>query len=351
MENNLRTLFVKQDLDLLGPRTSFKYEEGKELEILSQFKGKISLFELLIYFKADFLVTPTVVAASWLQDLTKRPGYVQSMRESNGTVVNIYDHDLSEYDLVITHDPFLNNIKELKAKYPKTLFAYILAEHSAFQMHTIGIHYDLFLDHTLNAGEEIVRLPQSHNFFFPRVPDTLSRLFNEERNRVFIDYRSVGHFASNGNKNVLLNYEGANEYLKKLPCKLPVVPLSQTSLMPFMHNQFNENDSVTYYKKLASSKYFVTIANRVGQAAFDAASAGALVIGTENSKLHRILCHPEVLMKGEFTVKDVLAKIEELESNPERYKMLLNHQKFSLSLHCVESPINTIKQACEIKTS
>ena len=36
-------------------------------------------------------------------------------------------------------------------------------------------------------------------------------------------------------------------------------------------------DSIEYYSKLTRSKYFITIANRVGQAAFDAASSGALV--------------------------------------------------------------------------
>ena len=351
MENSLRTLFVKQHLDLLGPRTSFKFETEIELELLKAFQGKVSLYELLLFFKSDVLVTPTRIAAPWLKTLMDRPGYIQEMESTTTNIVDITQVDLSEYDLVISHDPIIPEVEKLKERFPSTVFAYILAEHSSWQMHEFGINYDLFLDHTLNSVQDVIRLPQSINFIFPRVPSKLKKMFSSKRETIFIDYRSVGHFMSGGNNNVGLDYNTAQEYLNKLSFILPLEPLSKTSLQPYMFNTLKENDSIQYYSKLGRSKYFVTIANRVGQAAFDAASAGALVIGTDKSDLHSKLCHDEALMKGEFSVEDVAHKIKQLESNPVIYQKALKHQENFISLYCIEHPKKIFEQACRLKKS
>lgn len=351
MENNLRTLFVKQHLDLLGPRTSFKFDTGIELELLKAFQGKVSLYELLLFFKADVLVTPTRVAAPWLKTLMDKPGYTQEMESTTSNIIDITEVDLSEYDLVITHDPIILEIEKLKERFPSTVFAYILAEHSSWQMHEFGINYDLFLDHTLNSVDDVVRLPQSINFLFPRVPHKLREMFPYKRESIFIDYRSVGHFISGGNNNVALDYDKAQQYLNTLNFSLPIEPLSKTSLQPYMFNSLKENDSIEYYSKLSRSKYFVTIANRVGQAAFDAASSGALVIGTEKSELHSKLCHQDALMKGNFSVEDVALKVKQFEEHPIRYQEALKHQEDFVSLYCIDHPNKIFNQAWNLKRS
>lgn len=351
MENSLRTLFVKQHLDLLGPRTSFKFETGIELELLKAFQGKVSLYELLLFFKADVLVTPTRVAAPWLKTLMDKPGYIQEMESTTTNIVDITQVDLTEYDLVITHDPIIPEIEKLKERFPSTVFAYILAEHSSWQMHEFGVNYDLFLDHTLNSVQDVVRLPQSINFLFPRVPNKLNEMFSFKKESIFIDYRSVGHFISGGNNNVALDYDKAQDFLNKLNFPLPLEPLSKTSLQPYMFNTLKENDSIQYYSKLSRSKYFVTIANRVGQAAFDAASAGALVIGTDKSELHSRLCHDAALMNGEFSVEDVALKVKQLEKDPVIYQKALKYQENFISLHCIEHPKKIFEQAWKLKTS
>jgi hypothetical protein len=351
LENKLKTLFIKQHLDLLGPRQSFGYTPGRELDVLKSFKGKVSLFELLVFFKADFAVTPTKVAAPWLKSLIDKPGYREHMEATTFNVIDVNTIDLSVYDLVITHDSFLKNIKELKTKFPNTVFAYILAEHSSWQIHELGVDYDLFLDHTLNSVDNVVRLPQAVNFLFPRAPEFIRKSFDVNKTSIFFDYRSVGHFVDNGNNNVSLTEDQVDSFLSNLVLPLPIEKLSKTSLYPFMLNTLNENDSEQYYEKLSRSKYFVTIANRVGQAAFDAASAGALVIGTDKSLLHSKLCHPEALMKGSFTLKDVKATINKFETDKTLFKSAFVHQESFLYSYCIEHVNNIFKKACKIKKS
>ena len=89
----------------------------------------------------------------------------------------------------------------------------------------------------------------------------------------------------------------------------------------------------------------------IDQAAFDAASIGSLVIGTDKSDLHRRLCHPDALMTGEFTVDDLKKKINEFETDKDKFNNAWNHQEKFLSLYCVDKPINNLKKACKIKTS
>lgn len=347
MESSLRTLFVKQHLDLLGPRTSFRYADGIELNLLKAFQGKVSLFELLVYFKADFLITPTVFAAPWLGTLMKMPGYTQELENTTSNIIDIANVDLSEYDLVISHDPIIPDVARLKAMFPKTIFAYILAEHSSWQMHELGMDYDLFLDHTYNSVDEIVRLPQSLNFVFPRVPEKINEMFPPSRESIFLDYRSIGYFISGGSNNVKLNYEETDRFISSLDFSLPVERLSKTSLEPYMFNTYRENDSVEYYKKLSRAKYFVSIANRVGQAAFDAASAGALVIGTKLSNLHCLLCDDTCLVEGENIninqVKDLINKIEE----ENLYEQLVEVQR--VNLVNLTSPAETLKKGLKLK--
>ena len=351
MENTLKTLFVKQKLDLLGPRTSFEYSEGVELDLLKLFKGKASLYELIVYFKADYAIVDITLNSPWLNSLKAQPGYIETMTNTTTNVVPHNQIDYGKYDLVITHDPILGAwINTYKKTYPKTLFAYILAEHSSWQMHEFGFDYDLYLDHTCQSGEKIVRLPQSINMLFPRVPDKLRELFNNSKTHIFLDYRSIGHFISGGNNNVALEMSQVDSFFEENKFTLPTIKLSKTSLKPFMFGG-DDDDGVKYYEKLSCSKYFVSIANRVGQAAFDAASVGSLVIGTDKSALHRMICHPDALLSGDISIIDLQNKIEYFENNQSNYENALNYQENSLNYNCTKKPINDLNEAWKIKTS
>lgn len=349
MESTIKTLIVKQDLDPTGPRQSFQWQPGIDLAVLDAFKGKTSSWETFAYFEADLLIIPTKLSSSWLNSLVRTQGYIETLQSTTSDVRDPLSFDFGRYDFVLTHDPILEPyLKELKVKYPKTVFAYLLAEHTSWQQHALGTDYDLFLDHTDNSSDEMVRLPQSMNFIYPRIPAKLTSLFKVKTESIFFDYRSVGALTKGGN-NVGITMDEFKEFKSNLNIKLPVEDLSELSLKPFMFTLNAASDAVEYYTKLTRSKYFVTIANRIGQAAYDAASAGALVIGNENSKLHSKLCHPKCLVKNNTTLEEVTNLINELENNLVLFKQALVYQTTNLNNICVNQPQQLIKQAIKLK--
>lgn len=349
----MKVIFLKQSLDIVGPRSSYSFAPGIEKLLLEAFKGKVSLYEMLVYLKADFAIVPTTMMAPWLKTLTNKPGFVDEMMNTTANVVEVDQLDLGQYDVVITHDPFLRNIKELKEKFPNTVFAYILAEHTSYGLHQYGFDYDLYLDHTYNSGEEVVRLPQSINCVFSRIPDKVRELFGStEKKSIFADYRTIGHFLHSGSNNVAITIEQANSYTEKLEklFNLPIERISPNSLKPFMVGN-EKSDAIEYYNKLGRSKYFLTVANRVGQAAFDAASMGALVFGSTKSKLHQMLCPPELLIEPTESINDIRSIIEMLDSYDEEYERLLSIQEENFKKLAVERPLELLTKACEIKRS
>jgi len=349
MENDLRVLFIKQVHDNVGPKTSYGYTKDiSAKDLLSHFNGKTSLFETLLYYKCNFIIIPTKVGSPWLNTLLQLPQYKEFIESTTKNVLNPTDVNFGDYDVVITHDPILGPwIDKLKKKFKNTVFAYIMVEHTSWQMHAEGFKYDLWLDHTLNATNNIVRLPQAVNYFFPRVPDVVSGMFNYPKNSIFIDYRSYGHFIGDSN-NVMLTTQQILEFNNSLDIKLPIELISETSLKPYMFVT-NSDDSIAFYQKMSRAKYFVTIANRVGQAAFDAASMGCLVIGNSKSKLHNLICHKDCLMSGDFTQSDVIKLIDKIESNGDYYNKLITHQNEMLQKWAIDYPMDMLKSAVKLK--
>lgn len=349
MENTIKTLIVKQHLDPTGPRQSFQWQPGLDLAVLNEFKGKTSSWETFSYFESDLLIIPTALVAGWLDSLVKKEGYVEALESTTQDVRKPLEFDFSKYDLVISHDPILAPyLNEIKPKAPKTVFAYLLAEHTTWQLHGHSLDYDLFLDHTNNSVDKMVRLPQSMNFIYPRVPDKLDKLFKTDNTNVFFDYRSVGKLLK-GSDNVGITLDEFKSFKDNLDINLPIEDLSELSLQPFMFTLTSDSDAVDYYSKLCRSKYFITVANRIGQAAFDAASAGALVIGNKQSELHNKICHSSCLMEGNFTTEDVINKIKSLENDPSKFVKALLHQSKALDTICVEQPKKLLKQAIKLK--
>ena len=349
MENNLKILFLKQAHDNLGPKSSYGYNENvSALELLNHFNGKTSLFETLLYYKCDFLIIPTKIRSPWLDTMASIPGYQDFLKSNTTNVIDPFQIDFNNYDIVITHDPILYPyINELKSKSPKTVFGYIMVEHSSWQMHQFGFEYDLWLDHTLNSVDEVVRFPQSINYFFPRVPDEVRNMFKAPKNSLFIDYRSYGHFIE-GSNNVALTLEQINSFNKTLNTKLKIESISETSLKPYMFVT-NSDDSIEFYKKMSRAKYFVTIANRIGQSSFDAASMGCLVIGNIQSKMHKLLCHPDCLMSGNFNENDVLKLVSKLESDNIYFNKMLIYQERQLKKYGIDHNNKILNQAINLK--
>ena len=347
----MKFLFLKQHMDLVGPRTTYSYNEDlKPQDLLSHFKSKTSMYETLLYYKCDFVILTTRTNSPWLQTLASTiDGYQEYFNTNTRYKMEIDEIPFEKYDVVITHDPILGHrMSELKIKYPKTVFAYILAEHTSWQVHPLGIDYDLFLDHTQEAVDEVIRLPQAINYFFPRTPDIVSKLYDVERKNLFIDYRSYGHFQHDTN-NIEITKGSIDEINKKIDLDLEIEPISDVSLKPYMFTTEDNEDSINYYKKMNRSKYFISIANRVGQGAWDAASAGCLVIGNYQSKLHRFLCHRDCLMEPNFTLEDVVNKVKHFEKYPKQFKKVMEYQAYQINKYGVDLAKNIFEKAIKIK--
>ena len=356
MENDLKILYIKQAHDSTGPFQSYGWDDSiTALDMLKQFYGKTYQFETLLYYKCDFVIIPTKQNSPWLQTKLSINGYKEHIEKNVAVVIDPTKIDYGKYDVVITHDPILHPyIEELKKSYKDTLFTFIMAEHTSWQMHQFGFEYDLWLDHTLNSVWDVSRLPQSVNYIFPRTPELVQSMFKAEKESIFIDYRSYGYFKSKDSGNVALTSDYINEFNKNFNLSfleyadIPIELISETSLKPYMFTT-NSDDSEAYYQKLSRAKYFVTIANRVGQAACDSASMGCLVIGNSQSKIHKLICHSDCLMDGDFTYKDVLQLIEKIELDSDYYDMLLLNQSKNLQKYGVDYDMDMFKKAVELK--
>jgi hypothetical protein len=353
----MRTLFIKQQHDFNGPWVSYKYEDGLEKEILSTFQAKAYLYETLLYFKADVAILPTQINSPWLEKFLLNNSYADFVI-NNVPSVGIHGLNLSEYDLILSHDPILYPyIDQIKKQYPNVLTAYILAEHTSWQMHQAGLDYDLYLDHTLELADNIVRLPQSVNFSFPRVPDVIRRLFNNTRDKIQYDYRSINYFVVNDIlKNNKLDRDGyfatkeqVETFYNSFNLPLNLIKINDKTFIPYMLDFSTQGECVDYYNNLSQTKYFITIANRVGQASADAASAGCIVFGNKLSKTHSILCHPFTLMEDEFSNKDVLDKINQLESDTTLQTEILEYQDNQLKKYFIDRPKDILDKAIQIK--
>ena len=153
MNNDLKVLYIKQAYDSTGPFQSYGWDDDiTPLDMLNEFYGKTYQFETLLYYKCDFIIIPSSVVSPWLRTKLSIDGYKEHIEQNVKVVIDPKQIDYSKYDVVITHDPILHpHIIELKNQYKNTLFTYIIAEHTSWQMHQHGFEYDLWLDHTLNS--------------------------------------------------------------------------------------------------------------------------------------------------------------------------------------------------------
>jgi hypothetical protein len=356
--NEIKVLFVKQQHDFNGPWASYQYEDGIESTILAAFRGKTSLYELLLFFKADVLLTPTKYGSPWLTPFLQNKQYTDYV-SSVTTAYDITQIDLSKYNVIISHDPILKDyIPHIKENYPHIVTAYILAEHTSWQMHQLGLGYDLFLDHTFNMVDEVTRLPQAVNFSFPRTPETLRQLFEtDSRNEVYYDYRSINYFVvTELLKDDNLDRDGYTATQAEVDSFYNIVQdygvstirISAKTQVPFMLDLSNPHECIEYYQTLGKVRYFISIANRVGQAAVDAASLGCIVFGNYQSRIHRELCHPYTLME-DFTHTDLISKLRELQNDTSLQQEVLDYQNKQLDKHFIQQPMDTIKAAIRLK--
>ncbi|MBF93373.1 MAG: hypothetical protein CMB78_06325 [Euryarchaeota archaeon] len=375
----MKVVYLQQKWTVGGPWKSFNYDDLSTKEILSTQLSKAGHpFEMILLFESDVRLIDCYVPPMWLQQQMSRKEYRQAIQKYTSGVVEAYDFfsDDDEVwnncDVVITEDPFLVNIEHLKQKWPDKLYCTFRSEHGdSMQWEN---HYDLLFNHALGYGEVKVLGDYKHNltevmdsknienkykvgsvvyYPYPRDPKKIREAFDcINKTHINFDYRTVT-FLSTGQDDVA--YE--DEYFEKIETiadslKMKCVEVSEKVKEPFMVTYPMESDSLEYYENLAKSKYYVSVSNRLGQGLVDAVSCNAISIGHINSPNHKVLCHPECLIKEDLTKIDekyITKMIMLIEKSEKLQKDILEYQNKQLIKHFVDYPKNMIKQLLKLK--
>lgn len=389
----MKTLFVKQSLDHHGPWSSFKYAKGKEDKILKLFKTKIYMFETILALEADVAIIPTTdihhKTTPWLQSHLKNiPDYGLCMKQHTHGIIDEGKIDFGKYDLVISNDPCLVMIEELQKVYPNTVFAYILAEHTSFQVQQRNaVHYDLMLDHLLTStydveiqkersidhslaeyelgGNEHLKFfydmlevyyrkdssSRNINFILMRDREKIQNLFPcKVKDSIYFDFRSLSRFL--GDK--VNDISEVNKVIDKVKEKLPdyeIIHNAGHASKPYLfHNPPVDDEPKEYYESIARSKYFVSIDGRVGQAIGESCSLGCISLGSKISPTHKVALHEKTLFDTIPTsIDEVVDLIVEIESDEELQSKILKHQNEMIDYHFNKQIKDMFAKAIKIK--
>ena len=333
----MKIAILKQILDVFGPWSTFEYKNYANTpgKILDTYHSKTNSFETFLLFEADHIVVDTFLPSKHQQQTVNDNATKRSIHRLAKGAKSIDDIDFGKYDIVWTRDPILvGHIDQLKAKYPKTLFAYELIEHWCKELHAKAKGYDLFLDHNnysmSSAGNSI-------SFPYPRCPTKLRQIFRNSSSgssgsgsSVYIDWRdkdNVPYFQNN---------------LKDFKvCATAFSAANSKNNGIFLRLDENPDEQHEYFRRLAECKYFISIAGRLGQSLVDAASLKCICIGTKKSGNHRLICHPSCFVN---TPAEAVAKINEIESNSTLQNEILTYQDLKINEYFVNYPIASLKQ-------
>lgn len=252
-----------------------------------------------------------------------------------------------QYDVVLCSNPFLS--QEVIASAPLTLFSYWNHERfwEYYQSQKLGtpfdLQYDLHLDH-LEGPEQVGSLPQT--LYFPYITNSSVHLDFQHEKRMFmcVDHRTLVE----------------NRRLGSYWSNIKVAGI-QTQPQPSQ-----KLNGLEYHRRLARTKYFVYVRNHFsgsGQAAIEAASHGAIVIGYHWGKLAQAIIHPACIVRPPYIqasrdrppfgingcpVEDVVSIIENLEASPKLQHDVRLYQKDNLD-KIYEERLNQLRLALAIK--
>jgi hypothetical protein len=347
----MKVALVKQVLDVCGPWSSIRWDETAPEKIFELWPGKGQFWELTCILKADWYVTPQRQATDYTRcAVLDHAGREAMILRNSCNVIEPGQIPFNDYDLIITVDAFLD-----VPSCSRPLFAYYASEHK--DRHYVDSrrgplrNYDLFLDHMMEASEDLISLPQSIAFPYLRDPDTSRSVFHRDREEAIgIDWRTVATLT-------LADFNDPwNEACESAARRLEDVlglPLRYTGEL--FKGFYGVNDpplwghSRRYLNMISGCKYYLA-AGRIsgaGQGLADAASLGCICIGQKDKAYHRMLCHPECLSESLIGIPRIVKKII---NSPDLHGTILAHQDRALRSGFVQGPIILLEKAIRWKT-
>jgi hypothetical protein len=345
----LKTAIIKQVYDVFGPWSGFLWKDTTPQKILQVWPLKAVYWELTCILEADWYIIPPITVGDYVRDIVRHPGHANLLEKYTTNVTPIDEIPFGDYDLVITVDPL-----PIPSKNSRTLFAYYAQEHwdRIYRESMEGPYpgYDLFLDHMLDAPQNLGHLPQALAFPYIHDPRFLRAQFSPPRQEVvWADHRILMTLA--GRKPGELAPASAAAAKIRLEKILGVEIRCRTinHTAPWgVYDPPRWDDTAHYFRELAECKYYLAAGDMAGagQGLAEAAAAGCLCIGQTDRAYHRILCHPFCLCED---IAELPVKFRQLAGSPDLQREVLSWQDKFLVERFLERPLAAFADAVQMK--
>jgi len=297
----MNTAFLLQAAQPNGPRFSMRWGDCAPRDMLAQWLGKPTCWELICTLRADVYITPQLVETAYYSQASAFvAGYPEMVVSARDGVTHPDAIPLDDYDLIICEDPIpLPDTRAVKV--------YIVSEHWDGAHQRALAHpaegYDLFLDHMLRAPADFDALPAAAAFPYLRNFDLMRAAFPAQKeDRVWVDRRTAMALAG-----VWTWGPGAEKALRGLEALLgaPVCTSNaQFNALYGLTRPLRWGDALDYLEALSRCRYYFVsgledgpgMGAGPGQGASEAASAGAICVGGHQT-YHKALMHPACLHK------------------------------------------------------
>jgi len=347
----MKVAIVKQVLDVCGPWASIRWRDTTPENIFTVWPGKALFWELTCLLKADWFVISQQQTTDYTRwAVLNHPGHEAVLRGYSRDVIEPEEIPFSDYDLVITVDAILN-----VPSGGKPLFAYYASEH--MDRHYVESrqgplrNYDLFLDHMMEAPQDLKSLPQAISFPYLRDPDTVRSLFGRERqDAIWVDWRTLATLT-------LADFDDKWSDTTDAAARRLQEILRHTIRFSgeLFRGTYGVNDPPlwgnprSYLEAVSKCKYYLA-AGRIsggGQGLADAASLGCICIGQKDKVYHRMICHPDCLSDGLIGMPKM---VRDILNSTDKHQEILAWQDQALQEAFVWGPIGILEKAIRWKS-
>ena len=336
----MNILILKEVIDDLSAYSSFIFKATPTKDIFTLFKSKTNGIYSILEFQTDFKIINRKPTLKYKKNL--REDVNRFIHKNTKNVYNINEVNFDDYDIIWCRDAILDNINELKIKYPQILFVYEDVEHS---WRSNNFNYDLILDHTNFDFKLPIQLNKSISFPYVSSPLVIRKEFNTNKEYdIYFDNRDMMTYTKHQKCSIIIEY-CRNKYNLNL-----ITNLLDTHIYPQQGKKKRmKNEAYSYLKKIAQSKFFILTTKRLGQSLVEAAALKCIVIGSKKSINSKFICHPYCLFNDFTSLDNVLSKVKDIESKPKLQEEILEYQEKLLFKNYVEYQRKVLERGLELK--
>lgn len=364
----MKVALVKQLLDTHGPWRTIAWGETSAADILRVWPGRALFWAMTVLLEADWFVIQQQ-QETWYTHFSgvNQPGDRAILEHYSSHLRSPQAIAWEAYDVVISLDPCLRPPRR-----SRTLFAYYMNEHVDV-LYTVSRRkvlagYDLFLDHRLEAGSNLARLPQPiacpylwEGAITRQLVRAVASAASAEE-AIFVDWRTLALLAGERSRQwrrhpreaapaTLGLTETEAALLSRRLARYFDLPVRFRLQRDGMYNHLPDppqwGELLDYLQPLVQNRYYVSLfAFGSGQALVDAAAMGAIVFGSRSLAYHRLVCHPACLCA---TLDELPQRVRQVHGSSDRQAEVLAWQEAALSEHFAARPQQLLAEAVDRK--